>query len=55
MTVLQPFSSRVVVTVRPRSSVWEETARADDRCAPEEAETLDDEDALLLPCEEEEA
>ncbi len=28
MTIMQPFSSRVVVTVRPFSSVWEDIARA---------------------------
>ena len=55
MTVLQPVSSRVVVTVRPCASVWEETARDEDPCGPDEDETLEDEDALLLSCEDEEA
>ena len=42
MTTLQPFSSRVIVTVRPLASVVEEVARA----VP--PDLLDDEDETLI-------
>ncbi|MDP9415203.1 MAG: hypothetical protein M3Q08_14210 [Pseudomonadota bacterium] len=44
MTTEQPLSSCVVVTVRPRPSVWEETARAmlPDPLEDEDDDALDD-------------
>jgi hypothetical protein len=41
--MVQPCSSLVVVTVRPASSVWEETARAKLRPPLDEEDALDDE------------
>lgn len=44
MTIVQPFLSWVVVTVRPFSSVWEDTARAVPPLPVEaEEEALEDE------------
>ena len=44
MTIVQPCWSRVVVTVRPDSSVWEETALAVDRPRPEPEDELEDDE-----------
>ena len=44
MTIVQPCWLRVVVTVRPASSVREETALAIDRPRPEDEDELEDDE-----------